>query len=69
MRDIRGNEIAMIFQEPMTALNPQFYHRRSAGRGLITHRDMTRAEARARALPLCARCIPEPERRLETISA
>ncbi|MFC3527336.1 dipeptide ABC transporter ATP-binding protein [Paracoccus mangrovi] len=66
MRDIRGNEIAMIFQEPMTALNPVFTIGDQLAEGLITHRDMTRAEARARALELLREVrIPEPERRLK----
>ena len=66
MRDIRGNEIAMIFQEPMTALNPVFTIGDQLAEGLITHRDLTRAEAGARALELLREVrIPEPERRLK----
>lgn len=66
MRSIRGNRIAMIFQEPMTALNPVF----TAGEQIIevfmTHRDMNRAEARKAALEMMEMVrIPDPERRLD----
>jgi len=65
MRDIRGNEIAMIFQEPMTALNPVFTVGDQLSEGLITHRGLTRRQALARALDLLREVrIPEPERRL-----
>ncbi|WP_299736192.1 ABC transporter ATP-binding protein [uncultured Roseobacter sp.] len=65
MRSIRGNEIGMIFQEPMTALNPVFTVGRQLTEGLRLHKDMTRAEAEARALELLREVrIPEPERRL-----
>ncbi|TMV12804.1 ABC transporter ATP-binding protein [Arenibacterium halophilum] len=66
MRDIRGNEIGMIFQEPMTALNPVFTVGRQLTEGLRVHRGMGKAQARARALELLREVrIPEPERRLE----
>ncbi|MBU3032222.1 ABC transporter ATP-binding protein [Paracoccus marinaquae] len=66
MRDIRGNQIGMIFQEPMTALNPVFTVGDQLTEGLITHRGMTRDQARARALEILKQVrIPEPERRLD----
>ena len=66
MREIRGNEIAMIFQEPMTALNPVFTVGDQLSEGLIVHRGLSRADARARALELLREVrIPEPERRLD----
>ncbi|MAY87429.1 MAG: glutathione ABC transporter ATP-binding protein GsiA [Pseudooceanicola sp.] len=66
MRDIRGNEIGMIFQEPMTALNPVFTVGRQLTEGLRVHRGVGKAQARARALELLREVrIPEPERRLE----
>ncbi|WP_226622723.1 ABC transporter ATP-binding protein [Alloyangia pacifica] len=66
MRDIRGNEIGMIFQEPMTALNPVFTVERQLTEGLRVHRGMTKEEAQARALELMQQVrIPEPERRLK----
>ncbi|MGR3563878.1 MAG: ABC transporter ATP-binding protein [Heliomarina sp.] len=66
MRDIRGNEIGMIFQEPMTALNPVFTVGRQLTEGLRVHRDMDKKQAEARALELLREVrIPEPERRLK----
>ncbi|EPX84987.1 ABC transporter ATP-binding protein [Salipiger mucosus] len=66
MRDIRGDEIGMIFQEPMTALNPVFTVGRQLTEGLRVHRGMSREEAEARALELMKQVrIPEPERRLK----
>ncbi|HBV55194.1 MAG TPA: glutathione ABC transporter ATP-binding protein GsiA [Rhodobacteraceae bacterium] len=65
MRTIRGNEIGMIFQEPMTALNPVFTVGRQLTEGLRVHRGLSRPEARTRALELLTQVrIPEPERRL-----
>ena len=66
MRGIRGNEIGMIFQEPMTALNPVFTVGRQLTEGLRVHRGMSKAEANERALELLREVrIPEPERRLK----
>ena len=66
MRDIRGNQIGMIFQEPMTALNPVFTVGDQLTEGLMVHRNMTKAQARARALEILRQVrIPEPERRLD----
>ncbi len=65
MRTVRGNEIGMIFQEPMTSLNPVFTVGRQLTEGLRVHNGMNRAEAEARALELLRQVrIPEPERRL-----
>ena len=65
MRHIRGNEIGMIFQEPMTALNPVFTVGRQLTEGLRLHRNMSKSDAEARALELLRQVrIPEPERRL-----
>lgn len=66
MKQIRGNEIGMIFQEPMTALNPVFTVGRQLTEGLRIHKNMSKSEAEARALELLRQVrIPEPERRLK----
>ena len=66
MRTIRGNEIAMIFQEPMSALNPVFTIERQLTEGLRVHKGLSKKEAAERALELLKRVrIPEPERRLK----
>jgi ABC-type glutathione transport system ATPase component len=66
MGSIRGNEIGMIFQEPMTALNPVFTIGRQLTDGLMLHKGLTQDKATARALELLHSVrIPEPERRLK----
>ena len=66
MRRIRGNEIGMIFQEPMTSLNPVYTVGRQLVDGLKLHRGLTDEAAKARALELLRDVrIPEPERRLK----
>ena len=66
MRKIRGNEIGMIFQEPMTALNPVFTVERQLTEGLMVHKGFSKSEAKKRALELMTMAkIPEPERRLK----
>jgi oligopeptide/dipeptide ABC transporter ATP-binding protein len=65
MRQVRGREIAMVFQEPMTSLNPVLSIGRQLTEGLEIHRRMGRDEARARAVELLGMVgIPDPERRL-----
>ena len=65
MQTIRGNEIGMIFQEPMTALNPVFTVGRQLTEGLRVHKGMNRSQARSQALDLLQQVrIPEPESRL-----
>ena len=65
MRTIRGNEIGMIFQEPMTALNPVFTVGRQLTEGLKLHKGMPTKDAEAQAIELLRQVrIPEPERRI-----
>ena len=66
MRTIRGNEIGMIFQEPMTSLNPVFTIGRQLTEGLRVHKGFSKEAAEERALELLRQVrIPEPERRLK----
>lgn len=66
MRSIWGREIAMVFQDPMTALNPVLTVGRQLTEGLRTHLGLTRAQARTRAGELLRLVgIPEPDRRLD----
>jgi len=66
MRELRGNQIGMIFQEPMTSLNPVFTIERQLVDGLKAHRGLKANDARARALELLRGVrVPEPERRLK----
>jgi oligopeptide/dipeptide ABC transporter ATP-binding protein len=65
MQQVRGREIAMVFQEPMTSLNPVLSIGRQLTEGLEIHLKMSPAQARARALELLGMVgIPDPERRL-----
>ncbi|HWI11873.1 MAG TPA: ABC transporter ATP-binding protein [Burkholderiaceae bacterium] len=66
MRGIRGAEIAMIFQEPMTALNPLYTVGNQIGEVLELHEGLRKNQARTRAIELLQRTgIPEPERRID----
>ncbi|MFS2225809.1 ABC transporter ATP-binding protein [Pantoea sp. B65] len=55
MRQIRGNAMAMIFQEPMTSLNPSFTIGRQIAESLIAHRNLSAREAKAETLRLLAK--------------
>jgi microcin C transport system ATP-binding protein len=67
MRGVRGKEIAMIFQEPMTALNPLYTIGDQIGETLVLHEGMSRSAARARAIELLELTgIPEPGRRVDS---
>jgi peptide/nickel transport system ATP-binding protein len=64
MRDVRGNDISMIFQEPMTSLNPVLTIGRQIAEALVLHRGLGRSEATARAIEMLRLVnIPEPARR------
>ena len=66
LREIRGNDIAMIFQDPMTSLNPVHTIGTQLVEAILLHRDITKKQARARALELLkAVGIPRAERRID----
>ncbi len=66
LRDIRGNEISMIFQDPMTSLNPVYTIGKQLVEAIQLHRDVTRRVARSRALELLrAVGIPRAEARID----
>jgi peptide/nickel transport system ATP-binding protein len=63
MSEVRGNEISMIFQEPMTSLNPVLTVGYQIAEVIRRHQKLTRAQARARAIEMLALVrIPEPVR-------
>jgi peptide/nickel transport system ATP-binding protein len=65
MRKVRGNAISMIFQEPMTSLNPVLTIGRQISEALVLHRGMTEKAALVRAAEMLRKVrIPEAERRL-----
>jgi oligopeptide/dipeptide ABC transporter ATP-binding protein len=66
LRQIRGRRIGMIFQDPMTSLNPVFTAGDQIAEGVRAHFDVSRAEARRRALKLLQEVgIPDPSARLD----
>lgn len=66
LRRIRGADVAMIFQEPMTALNPVYRIGQQVSESLILHEGLSRAAARERTIALLARTgIREPERKVD----
>jgi len=66
LRDLRGNRLAMIFQEPMTSLNPSFTIGEQIIETILRHRGGSRGNARQRAIELLRRVhIPSPEKRID----
>ncbi|MFQ6033378.1 MAG: ABC transporter ATP-binding protein, partial [Candidatus Bipolaricaulia bacterium] len=66
IRSIRGNEIAMIFQEPMTSLNPVYTIGNQIMEAIILHQKVHKKEARVRAIQMLeAVGIPSPEQRVD----
>jgi len=66
LADVRGNRMSMIFQEPMTSLNPAFTVGHQIAECVARHRGLARAEARAEALAMLRLVrIPAPETRLD----
>ena len=64
MCDIRGNEISMIFQEPMTSLNPVYTIGKQVMEAVRQHQDVSKEEAKKIAIDIFKRIgIPEPEKR------
>src|SRR5271169_2184722 len=67
MRQLRGDDITIVFQEPMTSLNPLHTIEKQIGEILLLHRGLTGAAARARTLEVLTQVgIPEPETRLKS---
>jgi peptide/nickel transport system ATP-binding protein len=66
LRDLRGNRLAMIFQEPMTSLNPSLTIGDQIVEAILRHRGGTRKDARKRAIELLRRVhLASPERRVD----
>src|SRR5256886_1744545 len=66
LRAVRGNQIAMIFQEPMTSLNPVFTVGDQIGEAAIIHQHLSRKAARARAIEMLKLVgIPDPDERVD----
>lgn len=66
MQSIRGNEIAMVFQDPMTSLNPTYTIGQQISRVIRTHQDISKSEAREKTVELMEQVgIPEPRSRVD----
>jgi peptide/nickel transport system ATP-binding protein/oligopeptide transport system ATP-binding protein len=66
MREIRGNEIAMIFQEPMTSLNPVYTIGNQIVEAIVLHQKVKPKEARQRAIKMLAKVgLPDPHKRID----
>ncbi|HYP00072.1 MAG TPA: ATP-binding cassette domain-containing protein, partial [Pyrinomonadaceae bacterium] len=66
LREIRGDDIAMIFQDPMTSLNPVYTVGEQIAEALRLHRKLSRREARAAAIEAMREvAIPDPARRAD----
>ncbi|GAB3792747.1 ABC transporter ATP-binding protein [Virgibacillus kimchii] len=66
MRKIRGNEISMIFQEPMTSLNPTYTVGQQIGEAYKVHQGLGKKEARQRSIEMLKLVgIPSPEKRID----
>ena len=66
LRAVRGNQISMIFQEPMTSLNPVYTVGNQIMETILIHEDVTQKEARVRAIEMLKKVgIPSPEKRVD----
>lgn len=64
MNDIRGNKITMIFQEPMTSLNPVYTIGKQVSEALLIHKNISKEEAKKKTIDIFSKVgIPEPEKR------
>nr|CEL21905.1 Dipeptide transport ATP-binding protein DppD (TC 3.A.1.5.2) [Kibdelosporangium sp. MJ126-NF4]CTQ92685.1 Dipeptide transport ATP-binding protein DppD (TC 3.A.1.5.2) [Kibdelosporangium sp. MJ126-NF4] len=67
LREVRGGAVGMVFQEPMSALNPVFTIGDQLVESIRTHQDLSAADARTRAIELLGLVgLPEPERRFRS---
>jgi peptide/nickel transport system ATP-binding protein len=67
MEKVRGNDISMIFQEPMTSLNPVFTIGNQIMEAIVLHQGLDKTEARKRAIAMLDRVkIPSPEKRIDS---
>lgn len=65
MRDIRGNKISMIFQDPVTSLNPTMKIGKQIIEGIVKHQDLNKDEARKKTIEMLELVsIPQPEKRV-----
>ena len=66
LREVRGNEIAMIFQDPMTSLNPVYTVGSQIVEAIVTHEQASKQEAKRRAVELLRQVgIPNPQQRVD----
>jgi peptide/nickel transport system ATP-binding protein len=66
LRELRGTDVAMVFQEPSTALNPVYTVGWQIAEGLRAHSSLSRREAKAKAVEMLRKVgIPDPERRVD----
>lgn len=66
MQGIRGNHISMVFQDPMTSLNPTMRVGKQIVEGLVKHQKMSKADAEARAIEMLKLVsVPQPEKRIK----
>ncbi len=66
MQDIRGNKISMIFQDPMTSLNPTVRVGKQIVKGLLYHSDISREDANKKAIAMLELVsVPQPEKRVK----
>lgn len=65
MQKIRGNQISMVFQDPMTSLNPTMKIGKQIVEGLVKHQKLSRADAQAKAIDMLNLVsVPQPEKRI-----